>query len=387
MTTPLLILSDSPSGQTGFSRITRDLATRIHANMQDVFRVGVLGFGGNYSRQFGFPQYHTNTADGMPVPELPAVWKDFAGDEPGILFPIWNASWVTWLTHAERLPPSPIRTFLLDNPPFKKWGYFPVDGWTPNYKLHRGLYEVFNRFDRVLAYTPTAAHVMSHESLDVENIPHGIDTRVFAPADEANARLFMAKALCLKGEIPGSTVVIGCVATNSQRKDWPLFFATAALLVARGLSVLLWAHTDAGVRHWDMAALARIYGVEEFTYITTGNIPDAEMAVLYSACDVTLGIGSGEGFGYPIFESIACGTPCIHGDYGCAPDFLPAEYLVEPKRMILDGVWMNQRPVYDPEEWADRVQAITYGRPQAKLPPELDWDNAWKRWEQWLRGN
>jgi hypothetical protein len=54
---PLLILSDAPSSTTGLGRITRDLATRIHANLTE-FRVGCLSYGGPGSLRFGFPEGH-----------------------------------------------------------------------------------------------------------------------------------------------------------------------------------------------------------------------------------------------------------------------------------------------------------------------------------------
>ena len=35
------------------------------------------------------------------------------------------------------------------------------------------------------------------------------------------------------------------------------------------------------------------------------------MACLYSGAIATLFISSGEGFGFPLLESFACGTPCV----------------------------------------------------------------------------
>ena len=62
------------------------------------------------------------------------------------------------------------------------------------------------------------------------------------------------------------------------------------------------------------------------------------MAQFYSACDVTLGIGLGEGAGYPLFESTSCGTPVVHGNYGGGPEYLTAESLVEPMASTLASV-------------------------------------------------
>jgi hypothetical protein len=42
---PLMILSDAITAPTGLARIARDLATKTHNNLGDVFRVGTYGFG------------------------------------------------------------------------------------------------------------------------------------------------------------------------------------------------------------------------------------------------------------------------------------------------------------------------------------------------------
>ena len=93
---PLLIIGDAVSGNTGLSRITRDLSVRIHEHLSDVYRLGTAGYGTG-SRQFGFPQYHLETKDWVCV-NIPEIWKDFAGEEEGFLFVIWDLSRLGWLS-------------------------------------------------------------------------------------------------------------------------------------------------------------------------------------------------------------------------------------------------------------------------------------------------
>ena len=86
--------------------------------------------------------------------------------------------------------------------------------------------------------------------------------------------------------------------------------------LAKVQDVLLWIHIDAMERFWSISALLVDYGLQNQAVVTTGRLTDEQMTWAYSACDVTWGIGRGEGFGFPIYESLACGIPCIHGNYG-----------------------------------------------------------------------
>src|ERR1700739_402354 len=131
MPVPLLLLSDAVTAPTGLGRITRDLAVRISQKLPDVFRLGTLGYGGMPSRNLPFPQYPWTPNKDWIVYELPEVWKDFAGDEQGILMTIWDASRLLWLSRPENCQDTALRRFLT-NPPFKRWGYFPIDATGPN---------------------------------------------------------------------------------------------------------------------------------------------------------------------------------------------------------------------------------------------------------------
>ena len=41
------------------------------------------------------------------------------------------------------------------------------------------------------------------------------------------------------------------------------------------------------------------------------------------------------------------------------------------------------RPVYTPQQWAEKTIAIMGA--SATLPSELNWNNLWPRWDMWLR--
>lgn len=417
---PLLLLSDAISGHSGLARIARDLAIRIHADMPQ-YRVGTLGVGGNISTssRFPFPNYSIQQLDRMIPLDLPQVWEDFAGivgdgrqeDGPGsipgavrkgTLFTIWNASWTLWLSKPDILPQGhPIRAFL-ETKPFKKWIYCPVDGHCPDGTLGFQGADALVGFDRVLAYTKYGADVIEKTMLhwggvemDIPHLPHGLDVSVFRPRDRRLARQTMVSRLtngAKSGLIADNQVVLGVVATNSFRKDWGLAFETCAELLRRGHDVLLWGHTDAlqprvgTALYWDIPALIRQFGMEQRVLISAHHFSDDDMAWGLSACDAAMAVGSGEGWGFPIAEALACGVSIIHGDYAGGAEFTPQRLRVEPLGYRLEPGWSIRRPTHGANHWADTVEfSLTdQGKELAKLPDYINWKNAWPEWKTWL---
>ena len=117
--------------------------------------------------------------------------------------------------------------------------------------------------------------------------------------------------------------------------------------------------------------------------ITMQRFSDEVMAQMYSACNVTLGIGP-EGFGFPMAESLACGVPCIVGSYGAQAEFVPQHMQVKPIAYYYEGAFCSKRPVHDPVKWASKVEDI---RRNAKLPESIDWNGPtlWNLWSDWFR--
>ncbi len=71
---------------------------------------------------------------------------------------------------------------------------------------------------------------------------------------------------------------------------------------------------------------------DEYRYFA-GGYSDIAMAKMYNACDVTMACTYSEGFGMPINESMACGTPVVAGNYTSMTELLKPvipELLVDP---------------------------------------------------------
>ena len=410
---PLLIMADSIAGHSGLARIARDLAVRIHANLQDTFRVGSFGVGGPISSSSKFPFFNCSVMrlDRMVPLDLPAVWDDFAGKEKGILLVIQNASWVQWLAQPQLLPPGhPLRDFLLQQPPpFQRWLYCPIDGHLPDGTLGHQLAPILAGFDRVLAYGRYGAEVIE-KTLEkwggadgagqpavstvnsVPSLPHGLDSKVWFPRDRALARQTFfsrvsngASSLLLKDD----QVLLCMTGTNSSRKEWGTAFQTFAELLQRGVNLFFWGHTDclaAPPGYWNLAALAKQFNMEQRTCLTTARLTDDDLAWAYSAMDVMLATSS-EGFGYAPFEALACGLPTVATTYAGSAEFTPPVWQVKPVVYTLESPFSIQRPIHNPVSCADRVmQAVNSSsdRTRSLLDPKYEWENNWEGWRKWL---
>jgi glycosyltransferase involved in cell wall biosynthesis len=210
---PFLSFSDSIAGATGLARIHRDIITRAHRDLSDIYRVGSLGIGGPIASSSDFPFFNCSSMrmQGTVPLDLGAVWANFAGRygdskqedsaedlqerggqvRKGILVSCINISWAQWLAQPYLLPlDHPLRNFLLQRPPsvsnehwlaistpsspsfspallsrlnsapFQRWLYCPVDGHLPDGTLGHQLAPVLAGFDRVLAYTRYGAEVI-----------------------------------------------------------------------------------------------------------------------------------------------------------------------------------------------------------------------------------
>jgi len=378
--TPILFLSDAVSCSSGLGRITRDLATRLHENCGDVFDVASVGYGAAGKRSVPFPEYHLHDVNNWLVPELPEIWDDWTQGREGILMTVWDASRLYWLGIPQMCPVPHLRKFA-ERKDVKKWAYPALDAEGPYGKLSHRIAETYKGFDRVIDYSSFSSKITGNP----DHLPHGIDTSVFYPRPHAEARqMFINQGF--QGLTPDS-LLVGIVATNQARKNWQLGIETCRILLDRGHDVRVWCHTDTIDRYWSLGNLIVDYGLQGRAAVTVNRFTDEQLAWNYSACNVTLGIAP-EGWGYPLCESLACGVPVITGKYAAQAEYVPERMLVRPIAFHYEGAFCSKRPVFDPVDWADAVEAAKLESEQTArnslLPEWIDWKNNWVKWQEWF---
>lgn len=384
--TPILLMSDSPELPSGLARITRDLAMHI-SNDLPRFRVGTLGRAGHGSRTLPWAQYNfaPTPQDQWGVAALPGAWEDFAGDTPGVIMTIQDPSRMYWFTHPDSMEEGIAR--FLRQARFQRWGYFPVDSTGPGDKLSGICCAALQGYDRLLGYTKFGAGVLSRSAgRAVDWIPHGLDMDVFQPRDRKAARIAMG--------FKDNALVVGCNMTNQPRKDWGLWASICAHLKRRDPNVRFWAHIDVIERTWSLPALIEDYGLADNVKVTmAGALSDVELSYFYSACDVTMLPSLGEGHGFPIVESMACGVPCVHGNYAGGAELIPEAWRVDPVAWRVDTPYNCIRPVFDPARWAEILMASHGEGGMRSLAPYVEhlawpklWTSLWRKWfEEGLR--
>ncbi len=358
--TSLLIISDQPSLQTGLARIARGLAC-LSAELPE-FKVATLGRGGVSSsripvHQFVFPESQGFGDEGL----IDFVCNDWFKDGSGIIMTIGDASRYRWLSRGNWIQKRRDRVQL--------WTYVPVDSQTPNGTLAPIERDSLLGYNRILAYGPFGAQVLSKTiGQAVDWIPHGISMGMFQPRDRQAARIAM--------QFEDRDKVVGCVMTNQTRKDWGVAIKAFSLLPS---DWKLWAHVDVLERHWSLPSLIEEYGVADRVKLTmTGDMNDTEMAYAYSACNVTM-LPSSEGWGFPIAESLACGVPVVHSAYAGGNWGLPTVRYIEPSAYRVEGPFNALRPLFDPEAFATGIIGFRPSAEECVASVEhLHWPKLWK---------
>lgn len=160
---------------------------------------------------------------------------------------------------------------------------------------------------------------MNRNGLDAFYAPHGIDTSVLKPMDKQVSRQRVG--------LPDDKFVVGMVAANKgtpSRKGFGEAFQAFAAFHRKHPDTVLYLHTEAMgvVEGVNLIRLAAACGIPESAIVPMHQyhgfilgMPAEHMPYVYSAIDVLLNPSNGEGFGIPIIEAQACGTPVIVTDW------------------------------------------------------------------------
>jgi FkbM family methyltransferase len=170
---------------------------------------------------------------------------------------------------------------------------------------------------------------LADEGLDAVYVPHGIDTTVFAPGDQTEARE--------RTGVPRDAFVVAMVAANNgvdgNRKAFSEQITAFAELRRRHPDAFLVLHTDVdnpqgqNLRRFLERLPDGSYTYSD-QYAYRRGIPADTIADIYRSADVLTNCSWGEGFGIPIVEAQACGTPVVVTDGTAMPELCGAGWRV-----------------------------------------------------------
>ena len=380
---PLLILGDGPDLHTGLGRIGHDLAWLLSSMPE--FRLGYLGRQSMGRAKYPWANYSYPESGQWGEHYLETAWEDLSQGRRGVIFTIWDAHRLLWFADPQGIG-GWLEKFLRSGK-FERWGYFMQDGdgvksgCLPVESAH-----IMSQYQRVLLASKWAWEIARGEleTVGIDWLPHGINRSTFKPLD----RLPLRSAWNLKDD----DTLIGCVMSNQERKSWPVVMEAVSMLD----SAYLWVHTDRMFGSWNLWALAKEYGLEDRLIVEDRALTDKELALRYCACDCTVLISGGEGFCYPVAESLSCGTPVVTGSYGAQAELCPSHLLANPVAFEIRTNHNLRRAVYTGEKVAARLRWVVEEQRKARrgeVEPldyscyveHLDWPLLSVQWKKWAR--
>lgn len=374
---PCLLLGDGPAEPTGLGRIARDLAGQL---LTSDLPLDLVQVGGSLPPVWtAWRHVPLDRSEDWGVRNVEAIYRSIWQDQPGILFAVWD--------------PARLYAYTQIDLPVQKWGYCAVDGANVHDRISGPAREVLEQFDRILAYNRYGAEVIGRTlGREVGHLPHGISSSTYSTSTEYD--VWAHKTL---GPHAIGKVVVGSVMANQARKDFGLLFQTIRLLKIEGVPIHLWLHTDQMVKDWAVQQLVEDCGLAKRVTVTGLDQPlsDQQLAGLYRACAVTILPSLGEGFGYPIVESLAAGRPCVHTEWAGGELYVPrSEWKVPVRESRLDSVYAIKRPVMRAEDWRNAtLRALQWATDEGAVGAaycrgavaHLDWAQVWPRWADWVR--
>ncbi|HEY9823906.1 MAG TPA: glycosyltransferase [Stenomitos sp.] len=286
--------------------------------------------------------------------------------------------------------------------------YCPLDGELKLYPYLETLAElsllvVYTEFARQQVLQAFARLKQNGRNLTPPNlavIPHGIDTERFYPyhADFKVARqMARAELFPTQPELHNAFIVFNGN-RNQSRKRIDLTLKGFSLFAAdKPDNVQLYLHMGMMDQGVNVIGLAKQYGIQSRLICTTQGRPhpvvsDAELNLIYNACDVGLNSSAGEGWGLVSFEHAATGAAQVVPNHSACRTLWPdAALMLNAQVSPLHNLPLILREV-SPEEIAQALQRL-YSDPTLRellasaayrnaTQPKLRWQEVVKQFER-----
>ena len=261
-------------------------------------------------------------------------------------------------------------------PPGMPWiGWIPWDNHDPD-QMPRAQ-EAFKNMTTRVAISKFGYDFLNHYGIEIEDYIYNIvDTNKYYPAkpDAEEMKIFKQKNAYWYKE---DTKVLLFVGRPNWRKRILHMFAILKELINRGwknLRLLFHSSLDDPAKTANLRELIDALGLRDYIITTPTaqftwdrGISKDDLRVFYNAADIYIAPHGGEGFGMPIAEAMACGTPFIASDTTTTKEFagdnfergLPCEiqYPLLANGQVLKDLGVN-RPYPIVDKFADKIEQL-----------------------------
>ena len=365
--------SNSPTAPTGYGMQSNQVLNRMIRDGLDVAvlsNYGREGVNGTWQSDYGVVTEYARGAEGYsqdvtPLNHIHHVGQvtERKGEQPNCLITLYD----TWILRGD------------------KYKGMNVASWTPI--DHNPVPPLVLEWCKRENVTPIAmskwgqAELAKH-GVDAEYVPHAIEP-VFKPTWEL-AGYPVREYMGLKD----TDFVVGMNFANKasgaiHRKAVAEAFLAFSIFAKNKPDAVLYLHTDmfGSFGGWKLADLLTAVGLQKEQVVFCDQIqyrqsyPQDQLAALYTAMDVYLGISYGEGFGVGTVEAQACGTQVIVSNICASPE------------LVGDGWVVDCQPLWDEAQksWfsipsiPQTVAALeeAYGLPRGKSDKAIEFAKAY----------
>lgn len=398
----VLWVSESPRIQSGFGRVTRELAARLAKGRK--YEVGVLGW------EAQLQTTERDPAGYMVLPPGPRAWSperiaraidEFAPDVVVASGP---------LSALHTVASAPNRAFVrcAGHACFEAG---PLPESTVGVLAQMDQVVVPSQWCKQVADRALSAQVASSQGPDrlasqrtdarsgldeatpapttpaeAAVVPLGVDARVFCPLPD---RLGLRAAAGLEGRF-----VVGCVARNLFRKQIPILLRAFARFAQDRADAFLYLHMDPDDQGWRLLELVRRHGLSQRVAFTRGlagavGVSDASLNMIYNLFDVMVLPTMGEAFGLPLLEAMAAGIPVVATDCSAVTELVGGQGELVRVREWLTLTWDGaEYALADADDiasrldrlYADRELLAEYSRRGMQKVREFAWERSAEGW-------
>ena len=334
--TRVLVYSDPPWMPTGYGVQTRLLAHGLARHGYDVQVAAKAALAG------GSVEWEGITVHPYATPAVDALPRTVRQVQPDLI-----------VTLCDVWPLKPVHWQAMVGTEIPVWSWVPVE--------RAPLLEGVRRWceaDHVEAVVPMSRY--GHKLLEpvgdkvTDPVDHAYDPAVFHPGNTYECRNRLG--------LPLDGPLFGVVAANigdreMPRKGWPQLlqawrhrldgeYRHSTATVGPSGHLLIHSNpypTEGGVDLYEIARSLRLEDTNSLIF-TSRVMSDRQLADLYRALDVLVLPTLGEGYGVPIIEAMACGTPAVTSSWSGCDRLTPDEWQIPADASIpvwSNGAWMR----------------------------------------------
>jgi len=366
----ILWVGESPARDTGLGRLSRELLGRLSKH----FDAACLACHHN-ERDWapeGAPyRLYPPGGDGTGRGALGPAASDF---RPDVIVAAGDPWMIDWVFDA----PLGLPTV----------GYLTLDGRP----LHQRWQELMGRMSHTVVCSSFAESVVREAGVPVpvSVVPLGVNPAVFRPLPR-DALTRVPRALL-------DRFVVGFVGRNQPRKQIPILVEAFAEFARGKEDAFLYLHASCRDVGWDLPALLDRFALRGKAGFPRDLMPaqgvaDEVLAQVYSLFSILALPSTSEGFGLPILEGMACGTPVVATNYSAMVELVDGRgELIRVRHWANVGPFNVDQAIADVDHLVELLHKLydnpdlraEYGRKGREFAETMTWDRCAGQWAKLL---